>query len=115
MAFGITEEFTRGDKIIYAIAISQSLVMFLLFVVMTSLAYFVGFTNKHWSIFHYYNFWIMMSASFVVVAWLSIGGIRDTISLFRDLRAAKRDLTDDGSVPHHEYQKDIKSCETPAK
>ncbi|HBG77928.1 MAG TPA: sodium:solute symporter [Phycisphaerales bacterium] len=97
-AFGVTEEFTKGDKIIYAIAISQSLVMFLLFVAMTAMAYFIGLTDKQWSLFHYYSFWIMMSASFVVIAWLSIGGIRDTISLFRDLRAAKRDTTDDGRV-----------------
>jgi len=102
--FGFTEDFTRGDKIIYIIAISQSLVMFVLFAVMTALAYFVGLTDKQWSFYHYCYFWIMMCASFIVITWLAIGGIRDTISLYRDLRMAKRNLADDGRVENSNMQ-----------
>jgi hypothetical protein len=84
-------------------------------VAMTTMACVFGFTDKHWGLFHYYNFWIMMSASFGVILWLSIGGIRDTINLFRDLQVAKRDLADDGRVSHDQGRKDVQNCEIPVK
>ncbi|MEN8255210.1 MAG: sodium:solute symporter [Verrucomicrobiota bacterium] len=98
--FGITEDFTRGDKVIYGITIFKSLLVFVLFIVMTLWACLRGLSDKQWSNYHYYMLWIMMSLSFIIAAWLLIGGVRDLIALFKDLRTAKRDLADDGRVAH---------------
>ena len=97
-AIGITEDFTLGDKIIYGITIIKSLVLFLLFSIMTVFSIFRGLSDKNWSDFHYYIFWIMSGTSFFIAIWLFIGGICNIISLFKDLKTAKRDFADDGSI-----------------
>ena len=43
---------------------------------------------------------------FVAMVWLSIGGLRDVLHLYRDLRAAKRDFDDDGTVRDHDFELD---------
>ena len=96
--FGITSDFTRGDKIIYGVTVVQSSALFILFVIMTSLAIFWGLTDRQWSKYHYYMLWFMISTSFIVAAWLLIGGICDAKSLFKALMIAKQDSTNDGRV-----------------
>ena len=96
--FGFTEEFTLGDKIIYSIAIGKSIFFFALFAMTTVVVLIWGLTDRAWANFHYYVYWSMIIFFFVTTIWLSIGGIRDIKSLFRDLRGMKRDLTDDGRV-----------------
>ena len=51
-----------------------------------------------------------IATSFVVMVWLSIGGIRDLFRLYRGLQTVQRDLTDDGTVRDHDYQ--LKDGET---
>ena len=45
-----------------------------------------------------------IATSFVVMVWLSIGGIRDLLRLYRDLKTAQRDYEDDGTVRDHDYE-----------
>jgi len=103
-ALGITDEFSLGDKIIYGIAIGKSMVLFVLFVIMTTLAVVVGLSDRQWSYYHriMLAFWIF--TSFAVAVWLTIGGVRDGIALFRDLKNVTRDYTDDGRVLDHDYE-----------
>ena len=104
-ALGITAEFTRGDKIIYGITIVKSIGFFGLWIGMTILASTVGVGNKGWATYHYYvNAMFFIATSFVVMVWLSIGGIRDVVRLYSDLRAARRDHTDDGTVRDHDFE-----------
>jgi len=105
MALGITEDFTRGDKFIYGFTIAKSLGLFALWIIMTVVALTVGISIEGWSIYHYYvsaMFFIVLT--FIVMVWLSIGGLRDVVRLYRDLRAVKRDFTDDGTVRDHDFE-----------
>ena len=97
-ALGITKEFTRGDKIIYAISIILTMLMLVWFLVMTSIGTLIGLTPAQWANCHRYFLWFWILACFVIAIWLGIGGIRDGISFIRDLRTANRDYSDDGRV-----------------
>lgn len=105
MALGITEEFTRGDKIIYGITIGKSLMFFILWIVMTITWYTVGISNDGWATYHYYvNAMFFIGTSFIVMVWLSIGGLKDLVALLKDLKEAKRDFSDDGTVRDHDFE-----------
>jgi SSS family solute:Na+ symporter len=104
-ALGITPEFTRGDKIIYGITIVKSILFFGLWVVMTTIALTVGISKAGWATYHYYvNAMFFIVTSFIVMIWLSIGGLRDLSHLYRDLKDAQRDFSDDGTVRDHDYE-----------
>ena len=104
-ALGITEEFSRGDKIIYGITVGKAILFFGLWIGMTVAVYTVGVSKEGWATYHYYvNAMFFIATSFIVMIWLSIGGIRDLFRLYRDLQNVKRDLTDDGTVRDHDYQ-----------
>ena len=104
-ALGITDEFSRGDKIIYGITVGKAILFFGLWVGMTIAVYTVGVSKEGWATYHYYvNAMFFIATSFIVMVWLSIGGVRDLFRLYRDLQTAQRDLTDDGTVRDHDYQ-----------
>ena len=103
-ALGITEEFSRGDKIIYGITIGKAILFFGLWIGMTIAVYTVGVSKEGWATYHYYvNAMFFIATSFIVMVWLSIGGIRDLFRLYRDLQTVQRDLADDGTVRDHDY------------
>ena len=104
-ALGITEDFTRGDKLIYGFTVVKSMALFSLWIVMTVWALTVGVSLEGWATYHYWVntvFFIVLTTG--VMIWLSIGGLRDVFALFRDLKVAKRDHTDDGTVRDHDYE-----------
>ena len=104
-ALGITEDFSRGDKFIYGFTIVKSLGFFTLWVIMTLVAVTVGISTDGWATYHYYvNAMFFIGLTFVVMIWLSIGGLRDVFRLYKDLREAKRDFSDDGTVRDHDFQ-----------
>ncbi|MHB9071056.1 MAG: sodium:solute symporter family protein [Sedimentisphaerales bacterium] len=96
--FGITNEFSFADKCVYAIMISYTTLVFICFIVMTVLALLFDFSDKGWSNYHRYRTYFDVLTSFVIAVWLSCGGVRDIRNLFRELRVAKRDFSDDGRV-----------------
>ena len=103
-ALGITDDFTRGDKIIYGITVVKAILFFGLWIGMTVAVYTVGVSKAGWITYHYYvNAMFFIATSFIVMVWLSIGGIRDLIRLYRDLNTVQRDLDDDGTVRDHDY------------
>ena len=72
-ALGITDEFSRGDKIIYGITIVKSLGFFVLWIVMTVLALGGGIGISGWTTYHYYvNAMFFIVTSFIVMIWLEI-------------------------------------------
>ena len=111
LALGITSEFTRGDKVIYGISIGKTLILFIAFITMTAVAMFFGLSDRQWSTYHriMLTFWI--STSFLIAIWLAVGGYRDAVALFRDLKKAKRDYSDDGTVRDHDYQEPVKKAD----
>ena len=104
-ALGITDDFTKGDKFIYGFTIVKSLGLFSLWVIMTIAAMTVGVSTDGWATYHYYvNAMFFIALTFVVMVWLSIGGLRDVFRLYRDLREARRDFSDDGTVRDHDFE-----------
>jgi hypothetical protein len=103
--FGLTDDFTTGDKIIYGFAYFKTIVTFTVFLVMLAVHYLVGFSDEGWATYHYYwtVYW-SIGLGLIIAVWLSIGGLRDAYRLFKDLNAAKRDFTDDGRVVDHDYE-----------
>ena len=102
-ALGITNDFTKGDKIIYAITLVKSIFFFVLWIGMTIYALGVDLSDSGWGTYHLYVFWFYIITSFIIAVWLSVGGLRDLFRLFHDLRIAKRDFSDDGTVRDHDY------------
>ena len=98
VALGITKEFTRGDKLIYAISIGQTILFLLWFAVLTLTDVFIGMTAAQWAYCHriFFGFWI--AASFVIAGWLGIGSIVEGIQFFKDLKVSNRDFSDNGTV-----------------
>jgi len=102
--FGITEDFTTGDKVIYGFAMGKTLVFFVLFGGMSIAVLLWGLSDRAWADFYYYIYWSMIALFFIVSVWLLIGGIRDLKNLFRDLRSKRRDIADDGRVVDHNFK-----------
>lgn len=104
-ALGVTADFSRGDKLIYGFTVVKSLGLFALWLGMTIAAFTIGISLDGWTTYHYWVntvFFIVLTLG--VMIWLTIGGMRDVIRLFRDLRNAKRDFSDDGTVRDHDYE-----------
>jgi SSS family solute:Na+ symporter len=95
---GITSEFTWMDKLIYAVSSGYTLLLFGSFVAMNIVAFCMDLSEKGWAIYHFYRFGFTIIMTFVFTVWLGIGGIRDIIRLFQDLKNVTRDATDDGRV-----------------
>ncbi len=95
---GLTSEFTRGDKIIYGIVVGKTLFTVTYFVIMTILAFSLDYGESEWRTFHMTIFGFFAFTSFIIIIWLSIGGVRDLITMIRLLKSARRDDDDDGWV-----------------
>jgi SSS family solute:Na+ symporter len=102
---GITSEFTRFDRFIAKATFLWSMAWWGIFLVGTILCVVFGdrITDGHWSAF----WWLKLVAFSVVLGlicttWIMIGGIRDAIRLFKDLRSERVDVTDDGFVAREE-------------
>lgn len=98
---GFTEEFTRGDRFIYRLKVGWTLFWFACFIVGTSYGLTIGISNQAWG--QWWLFTVIVSGvmGVVTVIWFLIGGTRDLFDLFRTLKQAKHEFSDDGSV--HEF------------
>lgn len=104
---GLTDECTRGDKVIITFVFFWIMFWFaaffigttynLIFKGMFALPEFVTWEN--WWLF---KVGIMVTLGSVVTVWFLIGGFKDMAELFRVLRIAQRDDLDDGRVKGHE-------------
>lgn len=93
-----TSEYTFFDKIIYLASMFWMVMCGVVF--FAGLAYykFVGISLEGWVRFWYVVVCLAMTMGVIIVVWFAIGGIRDMVDMFRRLRTAVRDHTDDGSV-----------------
>jgi SSS family solute:Na+ symporter len=101
---GMGREFTRGDKVLYIATYVWVGAWFLVFVVGTianltheGLVDDMGWMT-YWKVFIY----IQVALSVIVIVWFTIGGWLDVRSMFRGLKARKRDAEDDGFVRREE-------------
>jgi len=93
-----TDEFTRGDKIIYWSSFSWMMIWFVVFILITLLSFSGALGNGFWPKFWFFKLVLIFSLGTGVTVWFLIGGIRDMRDMYRVLRTAARDKTDDGSV-----------------
>jgi SSS family solute:Na+ symporter len=96
---GITSEFTRGDRFIYAAKIGWTGFWVLAFIIGTVATLTVGLSNDTWS--KWWLFQIVLGAvvGVITIVWFLIGGMKDLKDLMRTLRSATRDESDNGTVP----------------
>lgn len=99
--FGITEEFTFVDKVIYFFVIIVTFSMFGVFCIGTFLYKTFGGTDDDWGKWWHFYMTFLFVLSAISVVWFLFGGIKDAASLFRDLKSAKRNALDDGTIVGH--------------
>lgn len=98
-----TKEFTRGDKIIYAVTIGWTLLWVLVFVAGTLYNFIVQpIENSQWLQFWKIYTYIFLGVSIIVTIWFTIGGIKNLREMIAALRSNLRDHSDDGFVKREE-------------
>ena len=98
---GITPEYTRGDRIIawsvFFYSIVYQLGIAFAGVVIRNL--FAPWPLEYWSIYFYITILLVPAVSGIITTvWFTWGGVRDTLQLFRDLKARVDNPLDDGRV-----------------
>lgn len=92
------KEFTKGDRLIYAVTFWFNMLGVIAFIVGTIWFVTIGISDKAWSLFWYYKTAVAIIAGCIAVIWLLFGGFKDLFEMFRTLKTAKRDEHDDGRV-----------------
>jgi len=96
--FGVDREFDRADRFIAYAIVGWFLIWLGVFVVGTVHGVLKDPGELFWAKFWHIYLWILFVLAIVVTIWMSWGGIRDTIRLFRQLHTQDRDYSDDGMV-----------------
>lgn len=93
-----TDEFSRGDKILYFATYAWVLGWFAVFLTGTIINLVRPVADAEWIRFWKAYLVIMFAASTVVFVWFTTGGLRDLGRMMRRLRTQSRDRDDDGVV-----------------
>jgi len=93
-----TEEFSHGDKILYALTYAWILGWFAVFVVGTAINLARPVSDAAWREFWQVYLVIQFAVAAVVMVWFTAGGVRDLRRMFGRLRQQVRDAEDDGIV-----------------
>ena len=98
---GITPEYTRGDRIITWSVFFYSIVyqLGIAFVGVFIWNLFSPWPLEYWSMYFYITILLIPAISGIITTvWFTWGGVRDTLQLFRDLKARVDNPLDDGRV-----------------
>ncbi|UCG16385.1 MAG: hypothetical protein JSV19_13925 [Phycisphaerales bacterium] len=95
-------EFTLQDKIIYVAFFVWLFGWLAIFVGGTLYNLVVDVKTESWLVFWRYYLWAAFLLGTVTTVWFAIGGLHDLNDMFRRLRTAERDDSDDGTVVHTE-------------
>ena len=122
---GITPEYTRGDKFIAWFVFFQSLVynFFICFIGVIIWNAIKPWPKEWWGHFYFINSLVIPGIMAVITTfWFGIGGYRDLMQMFRDLKTRKVNHLDNGEVEGNvsladkeELEAVEKTAETPAK
>lgn len=99
---GVNQDFTRGDKFIYAFKIGWTAFFFAVFLTGTIAGLVVDLPDSLWIKWWAFFVGVSVVAAAVTVVWFLWGGIRDLFDLVRVLRAERIDTRDDGWVAKDE-------------
>jgi SSS family solute:Na+ symporter len=95
---GMGKEFTRGDKIIYLVAYSWTLIWTIVFLAGTFINLSSEVSDASWMSFWKIFVLVNIAASAIVVVWFTIAGTRDLKDMLLRLRTMVRDHHDHGFV-----------------
>lgn len=104
---GITADLNLKDKLTVFSCLGWTLLWFSVFAVGTILHIIMGdISDKIW--LKFWQIWVFVSliVSALVTVWLTIGGLKDMIDLFKRLKASKTDIQDDGIVREKDNTED---------
>ena len=96
--FGIGNEFTIEDKIIYLVSYIWNVFFTIVFVVGTIYNLSNSVSDESWMIYWKYQVYINIVFSFIIIIWFSIGGFIDIKKMFSSLGSDQRDHRDSGWV-----------------
>ncbi len=96
--FGITSEFSRGDKVIYGLKIGWSTMWFTLFAVISIWNLIAVWPDRWWANWWLFKICLAATIGVISVIWFTIGGIFNIKELFKTLSTKVRDDKDDGMV-----------------
>lgn len=99
---GMTDEFTRGDQIIYLSTIVWSVSWFSIFLVTTIYCAIVDVRPESWLGYWKFYIWLHFAVGAGVLVWLGIGGVIDVRKMFKRLETMQRNDADDGWVSDHQ-------------
>jgi SSS family solute:Na+ symporter len=106
---GITKEFTLGDKIVYTAILIAMLQGSVTFVIGMCWQWLGETTDAGWRIYWRFTVWYYFIGGTFVTIWMIVGGFKDLFNLFRDLKSAVRDASDDGMVIDHQNAQEAES------
>ena len=96
--FGITDEFSTGDKLIYFMKIAWIIFWMLCFIVGVIINLAGDVSDDSWAKWWLFRVEVTVVVGIISFIWFSIGGIYDIITLFKLLKTSKHEDTDDGRV-----------------
>ncbi len=95
---GITEEFSKGDRMMAITLVIWNLGWFAFFLTVTIMNLIKPFGNVWWSALWHTYVWMYLLISIPSTVWFTVGGIKDIKALFYLLENTERDHSDDGTV-----------------
>lgn len=102
---GMNRYFTRRDRFLYILTYLWTAGWVVIFAIGTVYMLTVGSSadtwrrfDPGWMKFWQVYIWIQVGIALTVVIWFTVGGIRDVVNMFHQLRTMKRDIHDDGVV-----------------
>jgi SSS family solute:Na+ symporter len=96
--FLISEEFTKGDKLIYILNYVWTGIWTLVFIVGTIYNLSNEVSDANWMLFWRNYIYIFIVISLVIIVWFTVGGFHDLKIMMDKLKTEKRDHHDDGWV-----------------
>lgn len=97
---GMGKEFTKGDKIIYLTAYTWTFIWIVVFIIGTIFNLSGDVPDSSWMAFWKTFIVINLAASFIIIIWFALGGIKDFREMLHRLKTTVRDHKDDGTVRH---------------
>jgi hypothetical protein len=100
------------DKLTYIFCIGWTVLCFGIFIIGTIYNSFFNKNVSDASWLAFWHIWVMASCliGVLVTIWLTTGGIKDMIVMFKRLSAVDRNYTDDGTVTNKEADDSDRTC-----
>lgn len=111
----ITSEFTKRDKIIYAMSLVWASGWFTVFLAGTVHNLFNDVSNQAWLSFWRVYVWVTFAAAVVVTIWMTCGGLINLRELFSTLRSRQDIASDDGWVETDDMKRGFEIQKSPGK